>query len=171
MHKRRNQGVLLVKVRDGMSRLVLTIGPAHTLRQAARMMSARRIGAAALIDPEHAGTGILTESHILHSVSAGGDPDAGPVAQQLHESITVAAPAAGTDHGLLLRALASSPAAVAVDARASRVHEDHSPSSIFRFGFEDHRELCPARVEDRLVQPRLRGGLVREVRAGLLRVG
>ena len=50
MHKRRNQGVLLVNVRDGMSRLVLTIGPTHTLRQAARMMSARHIGAAVVID-------------------------------------------------------------------------------------------------------------------------
>jgi CBS domain-containing protein len=37
-----------------MSHLVLTIGPAHTLRQAVRMMSARRIGAAVVIDPEHA---------------------------------------------------------------------------------------------------------------------
>jgi len=40
-----------------MSHLVLTIGPAHTLRQAARMMSARRIGAAVVIDPEQAGVG------------------------------------------------------------------------------------------------------------------
>src|SRR5690242_21381529 len=71
MHKRRNQGVLLVKVRDGMSHLVLTIGPTHTLRQAARMMSARRIGAAVVIDPEHAGIGILTERDILDSVAAG----------------------------------------------------------------------------------------------------
>src|SRR5256885_13898509 len=72
----RNQGLLLVKVRDGMSHLVLTIGPAHTLRQAARMMSARRIGAAVVIDPEHAGIGILTERDILDSVAAGEDPDA-----------------------------------------------------------------------------------------------
>jgi len=68
--------VLLVKVRDGMSHLVLTVGPTHTLRQAARMMSARRIGAAVVIDPEHAGIGILTERDILDSVAAGEDPDA-----------------------------------------------------------------------------------------------
>ena len=54
-----------------MSRVVLTIGPAHTLRQAARMMSARRIGAAVVIDPEHAGIGILTERDIL--LKAAGD--------------------------------------------------------------------------------------------------
>src|ERR1700760_1933443 len=92
MHKRRNQGVLLVKVRDGMSHLVLTIGPTHTLRQAARMMSARRIGAAVVIDPEHAGIGILTERDILHSVAAGEDPDAELAAQHRTEELTYASP-------------------------------------------------------------------------------
>ena len=79
------KGVLRVKVRDGMSHLVLTIGPAHTLRQAARMMSARRIGAAVVIDPEHAGIGILTERDILGSVAAGEDPDAELAAQHRTE--------------------------------------------------------------------------------------
>ena len=92
MHKRRNQGVLLVKVRDGMSHLVLTIGPTHTLRQAARMMSARRIGAAVVIDPEHAGIGILTERDILDSVAAGEDPDAELAAQHRTEDLTFASP-------------------------------------------------------------------------------
>ena len=92
MHKRRNQGVLLVKVRDGMSHLVLTIGPAHTLRQAARMMSARHIGAAVVIDPEHAGIGILTERDILDSVAAGEDPDAELAAQHRTEDLTFASP-------------------------------------------------------------------------------
>ena len=92
MHKRRNQGVLLVKIRDGMSRQVLTVGPAHTLRQAARMMSARRIGAAVVIDPEHAGIGILTERDILDSVAAGEDPDAELAAQHRTEDLTFASP-------------------------------------------------------------------------------
>ncbi len=92
MHKRRNQGVLLVKVRDGMSHLVLTIGPAHTLRQAARMMSARHIGAAVVIDSEHAGIGILTERDILNSVAAGEDPDAELAAQHRTEELTYASP-------------------------------------------------------------------------------
>ena len=48
-----------MKVRDGMTTLVLTIGPAHTLREAARLMSSRRVGAAVVIDPEHSGVGIL----------------------------------------------------------------------------------------------------------------
>ncbi len=62
-------------VRDGMTKLVLTIGPAHTLREAARQMSARRVGAAVVTDPEHPGVGILTERDILDSVGAGQDPD------------------------------------------------------------------------------------------------
>jgi CBS domain-containing protein len=65
-----------VKVRDGMTALVLTIGPAHTLRQAARLMSARRVGAAVVTDDQHAGVGILTERDILDSIGAGQDPDA-----------------------------------------------------------------------------------------------
>jgi CBS domain-containing protein len=66
---------MTMKVRDGMTRLVLTIGPAHTLREAARLMSARRVGAAVVVDPEHSGVGILTERDILDSIGAGEDPD------------------------------------------------------------------------------------------------
>ena len=62
-------------VRDAMSTVVLTIGPAHTLRQAARLMSARRVGAAVVLDPDAGGLGILTERDILNSVGAGQNPD------------------------------------------------------------------------------------------------
>ena len=55
--------------------MVLTVGPAHTLREASRQMSARHVGAAVVTDPEHAGIGILTERDILDSVGAGQDPD------------------------------------------------------------------------------------------------
>ena len=81
-----------MKVRDGMSHLVLTIGPAHTLRQAARMMSARRIGAAVVIDSEHAGIGILTERDLLDSIAKGEDPDAELVAQHRTENLVYASP-------------------------------------------------------------------------------
>jgi CBS domain-containing protein len=81
-----------VKVRDGMSHLVLTIGPAHTLRQAAQMMSKRRIGAAVVIDSEHAGIGILTERDLLNSIAAGEDPDAELVAQHRTEDLVYASP-------------------------------------------------------------------------------
>ena len=40
-----------MQVRDGMSTVVLTVGPGHTLRAAARLMAERRIGAAVVMDP------------------------------------------------------------------------------------------------------------------------
>jgi CBS domain-containing protein len=62
-------------VRDAMSTVVLTIGPTHTLRQAAQLMSARRVGAAVVLDPDTCGLGILTERDILNAVGAGLSPD------------------------------------------------------------------------------------------------
>ena len=41
-----------MQVRDGMSTTVLTVGPEHTLRAAARLMADRRVGAAVVLDPE-----------------------------------------------------------------------------------------------------------------------
>jgi CBS domain-containing protein len=64
-----------MNVEDGMSEVVLTIGPAHTLREAARMMAARKVGAAVVVDRDHDGVGILTERDILMSVAAGQNPD------------------------------------------------------------------------------------------------
>jgi len=64
-----------VNVRDAMSATVLTIGPAHTLRQAAKLMAERKVGAAVVLDPESEGPGILTERDVLEAVAAGQDPD------------------------------------------------------------------------------------------------
>ena len=64
-----------MKVADGMSEQVLSIGPAHTLREAARMMAARKVGAAVVVNPDDSGVGILTERDILNSVAAGENPD------------------------------------------------------------------------------------------------
>ena len=46
-----------MRVRDGMSSVVLTVGPGHTLSQAARAMSERGVGAAVVVDPEQPGPG------------------------------------------------------------------------------------------------------------------
>ncbi|MFI6091985.1 cyclic nucleotide-binding/CBS domain-containing protein [Streptomyces sp. NPDC051218] len=62
-------------VRDAMSTVVLTIGPAHTLRQAARLMSTRRVGAAVVLDSDNSGLGILTERDVLISLGLGQNPD------------------------------------------------------------------------------------------------
>ncbi len=81
-----------MKVRDGMTTLVLTIGPAHTLREAARLMSSRRVGAAVVIDPEHSGVGILTERDILDSLGAGQDPNIELVAAHRTIDVVYASP-------------------------------------------------------------------------------
>jgi CBS domain-containing protein len=81
-----------MNVRDGMSDVVLTLGPAHTLREAARQMSARRVGAAVVTDSEHAGIGILTERDILDSVGAGQNPDTELVADHRTDDVVFAAP-------------------------------------------------------------------------------
>ncbi|MFH8613915.1 cyclic nucleotide-binding/CBS domain-containing protein [Streptomyces sp. NPDC017979] len=62
-------------VRDAMSTVVLTIGPAHTLRQAARLMAAHRVGAAVVLDTDAECMGIITERDILTSVGTGENPD------------------------------------------------------------------------------------------------
>lgn len=62
-------------VRDAMSTVVLSIGPSHTLRQAARLMAARRVGAAVVLDLDDSGIGILTERDIIYALGSGQDPD------------------------------------------------------------------------------------------------
>lgn len=62
-------------VRDAMSSTVLTIGPTHTLRQAAKLMHDRTVGAAVVLDPEADGPGILTERDVLDAVAEGQDLD------------------------------------------------------------------------------------------------
>jgi CBS domain-containing protein len=81
-----------MNVRDGMTSVVLTVGPAHTLREASRQMSARRVGAAVVTDPEHAGIGILTERDILDSIGAGQDPDTELVADHRTDDVVFASP-------------------------------------------------------------------------------
>ena len=81
-----------MNVRDGMTNVVLTVGPAHTLREASRQMSARHVGAAVVTDPEHAGIGILTERDILDSVGAGQDPDTELVADHRTDDVVFASP-------------------------------------------------------------------------------
>ncbi|MEU9979857.1 CBS domain-containing protein [Streptomyces sp. NPDC050856] len=81
-------------VRDAMSTVVLTIGPAHTLRQAARLMAARRVGAAVVLghDNDTSGLGILTERDILVSVGTGQDPDTETVGAHTTNDVVFAAP-------------------------------------------------------------------------------
>ncbi|MFI9581453.1 cyclic nucleotide-binding/CBS domain-containing protein [Streptomyces sp. NPDC052236] len=79
-------------VRDAMSTVVLTIGPAHTLRQAARLMAARHVGAAVVLDTDADGVGILTERDILTSVGMGQDPDLETAGTHTTTDVVFAAP-------------------------------------------------------------------------------
>ncbi len=81
-----------MQVREGMSTVVLTVGPGHSLRAAARLMSERRVGAAVVSDPDAAGPGIITERDILRSIGKGEDPDAELVGDHLTSEIVYAAP-------------------------------------------------------------------------------
>jgi CBS domain-containing protein len=81
-----------MNVRDGMTKVVLSVGPAHTLRQAARLMSGLQVGAAVVIDPSHPGIGILTERDVLDSVGAGQDPDAEVVSDHRTSDVVFASP-------------------------------------------------------------------------------
>ena len=81
-----------MQVRDGMSSVVLTVNPGHSLRDAACLMAERRVGAAVVIDPEQPGPGIVTERDVLQSIAAGQDPGGERVADHLSSDLTFAAP-------------------------------------------------------------------------------
>jgi signal-transduction protein with cAMP-binding, CBS, and nucleotidyltransferase domain len=81
-----------MQVREGMSSVVLTVGPGHTLRQAAAQMAERSVGAAVVFDPEMPGPGILTERDVLESIAAGQDPDAERVSEHMTGDPLFAAP-------------------------------------------------------------------------------
>ena len=80
------------QVRDGMSNVVLTVGPSHSLSEAARLMTERNVGAAIVMDPDGAGPGILTERDILRSVAAGEDPATEQVGAHLTDELICASP-------------------------------------------------------------------------------
>ena len=87
-----------MKVKDGMSQVVLSVGPAHTLRQAARMMSTQRVGAAVVLDHDRSGIGILTERDILNSLAANQDPDSEVVSNHRTSDVIFASPDWTLDH-------------------------------------------------------------------------
>jgi signal-transduction protein with cAMP-binding, CBS, and nucleotidyltransferase domain len=60
-------------VREAMNAVRVTIGPSHTMRDAARRMMAGDTGSAVVFDPELPGPGIVTERDVL--VVAGRDLD------------------------------------------------------------------------------------------------
>ena len=75
-----------------MSGVVLTLGPGHTLREAARLMTERGVGAAVVIDEQMPAPGVVSERDILNSLGRGEDPDSEKVGDHRSDSVISAAP-------------------------------------------------------------------------------
>ena len=81
-----------MQVKVGMSEVVLTVGPGHTLREAASKMVEKKTGAAIVIDEESPAPRIITERDVLHSIGNGEDPDTERVGDHMSDSVIAAAP-------------------------------------------------------------------------------
>lgn len=79
-------------VRDAMTPAVLAVGPTHTLRQAAKQMAARKVGAAVVMDPDGNGPGILTERDVLEALAQDQDPDVEVAGDHLTPDAVTATP-------------------------------------------------------------------------------
>ncbi len=87
-----------MQVREGMSEIVLSVGPGHTLREAAEAMCSRKVGAAVVNDPEAPGPGVITERDILVAIGSGKDPDHEHVGDYHTSNLTFAAPDWSLEH-------------------------------------------------------------------------
>ncbi len=81
-----------MQVREGMSATALTVGPGHTLREAARLMYERRVGSAIVLDADQPGPGLITERDVLAAIGRGLDPDRERVCDHLTSKLVFAAP-------------------------------------------------------------------------------
>jgi CBS domain-containing protein len=81
-----------MQVRDAMSTVTVEVGPDHTLRQAAQLMAARRVGSAIICDPDGEGVGIITERDVLNALGSGLDPDVAKVGDHLTWDVVYAGP-------------------------------------------------------------------------------
>jgi len=81
-----------MEVREGMTSVVLTVGPGHTLREAAQRMTEKKVGAAVVIDEDLPGPGMVSERDILNSIGRGQDPDVERVGDHMTDTVISAAP-------------------------------------------------------------------------------
>jgi len=81
-----------MQVHEAMSTAVVQLGPDHTLRQAAQLMSSRHVGSAIVADPDGAGVGIITERDILKAIGADLDPDVERTAAHITWEVVYASP-------------------------------------------------------------------------------
>jgi len=81
-----------MEVRHGMSEVVLTVGPGHSLREAARKMTERGVGAAVVLDEEGQGPRIISERDVLRSIGRGQSPDDERVGDHMSDKVITATP-------------------------------------------------------------------------------
>jgi signal-transduction protein with cAMP-binding, CBS, and nucleotidyltransferase domain len=81
-----------MEVREGMSKVILTLGPGHTLREAATRMTEKAVGAAVVVDQEYPGPRIISERDILNSIGRAEDPDSERVGDHMSDTLITAAP-------------------------------------------------------------------------------
>ena len=77
-----------MEIRDLVVRDLVTVGPAHTLAQAAKLMSAKRVGSAIVLTEES--PGILSERDVLRAVAEGADPTVATVGDYMTWNAIVA---------------------------------------------------------------------------------
>jgi CBS domain-containing protein len=77
-------------VRDAMNPIIVNVGPDHNLREAAKRMTERKVGAAVVFDNEQAGLGIITERDLLRSNGRGEDIDRELVRDHLADQLIFA---------------------------------------------------------------------------------
>jgi len=77
-----------MEIRDLVVRDLVTVGPAHTLAQAAKLMSAKRVGSAIVLTEE--APGILSERDVLRAVAEGADPTVATVGDYMTWNAIVA---------------------------------------------------------------------------------
>jgi CBS domain-containing protein len=75
-----------------MSNVVLTVGPGHTVREAAGLMAGKNVGAAVVLDPDSPGPGIITERDVIRSLADGDDPSIELVRDHLTDDLISASP-------------------------------------------------------------------------------
>src|ERR1044072_6328818 len=77
-----------MEIRDLVVRALVTVGPPHTLAQAAKLMSAKRVGSAIVLTEE--APGILSERDVLRAVADGADPTVATVGDYMTWNAIVA---------------------------------------------------------------------------------
>lgn len=78
-------------LRDVAIRHLVTVGPEHTLRRAAKVMSDRGVGCAVVVEKEKV-AGIVTERDILHSIAGDSAVDEATVDEVMTRDVVSGSP-------------------------------------------------------------------------------